>query len=149
MILLIGYGNPLRRDDGLGPALVGRLVMRRPRPDLRPLICHQLTPELSLELAASEVKAVIFADASKLATPGGGATVSSLNEAPGYASAGHSCDPVSLLRLAERLYGRRPPAWLAALPGSDFGFGEGLSGAGRDVLAGAEEQVLELLGNIC
>ncbi len=145
MILLVGYGNPLRRDDGLGPALVESMAGSSGREDLRTLICHQLTPELAGEVADPEVAAVIFADASALPGPQGGALIHSLAPAPDAVAAGHCCSPESVLLLAEHLYGRRPPAWLVALPGADFGFGEGFSGPGRAVLAEARRQALELL----
>ncbi len=145
MILLVGYGNPLRRDDGLGPALVEALVGAGSAENMRTVICHQLTPEVAAEVADPAVTAVIFADASDLPDPQGEVLVQSLEPGPDVSSAGHCSSPESVLLLAEHLYGRRPPAWLVALPGSDFGFGEGLSSQGREVLAEAQRQAQELL----
>ena len=50
--LVIGIGNPLRGDDGVGPLLAEQAGGRS---------VHQLTPELAAELA--ELEAVLFIDA--------------------------------------------------------------------------------------
>ena len=64
MILIISYGNSLRRDDGAGLALGeilekalqsrGRLVKR--------IALHQLDPETSLCVAEQGVSSVVFVD---------------------------------------------------------------------------------------
>jgi Ni,Fe-hydrogenase maturation factor len=57
--LVIGLGNPLRGDDGVGWWLAQRA--RRLRPTPRVLQVRQLTPELCVELAAA--RRVLFIDA--------------------------------------------------------------------------------------
>ena len=61
-VLIVGYGNALRTDDGLGwhaaerlagdPRLAGATVLRR----------HQLTPELALDISLADL--VVLVDAS-------------------------------------------------------------------------------------
>ena len=68
-ILVIGYGNELRGDDGIGPR-VAEAVAARNHPGVRVRIVCQLVPELAAELA--EARTVIFVDA--LMDPDGGAT---------------------------------------------------------------------------
>lgn len=149
MILLIGYGNTLRGDDGLGPALVERLVRCSSRDDLRPVVCHQLTPELALELAAADVDAVLFADAGAAPPPDGEIVqLRPLEPKPAETAVGHFGDPAALLFLAERLYGRCPPAWMITLPGRDFGFSDTLSQAAQEMLAAGEGEALSLLAQL-
>src|SRR5579862_3803538 len=67
-ILIVGYGNPLRRDDALGwhasrllaEALVGK--------DVEVITCHQLTPELAEPL--SRCQRAVFIDADAEGKPG-------------------------------------------------------------------------------
>ena len=83
--LLIGIGNPLRGDDGVGPWLVETWGRRRPRRGavhgaqrgeggdllarLQVRVVDQLVPELAAELAA--VRRVLFVDAWR-GDPGAG-----------------------------------------------------------------------------
>lgn len=64
--LVIGLGNPLRNDDGVGWWLAQRAESQRAAP--RVLMVQQLTPELSLELAV--VRRVLFLDAWLVAAEG-------------------------------------------------------------------------------
>ncbi len=59
MFLVIGYGNELRRDDGIGPR-VARAVADWDIPGVRALAVHQLTPELAVDIA--QAKEVVFVD---------------------------------------------------------------------------------------
>jgi len=149
MILLIGYGNPLRRDDGAGPALAGMIEARGGRIDLRVLTVHQLVPELAQDLAAADVSAVLFLDAS----------VSGCSEEPavsiqplgGVAPSpvvGHHFSPAELLCYAELLRGAALPAWQITIPGTDFGYGEGLSVFSEKNLAAAFEKLQVFLRKI-
>ena len=65
MILLIAYGNPLRRDDGAGHVLADRLekTWRGQGLAVQRLDVLQLTPELATEIADPAVDLVVFADA--------------------------------------------------------------------------------------
>lgn len=142
MILLVGCGNPLRRDDGAGPLLVRLVARRARRADLRTLICHQLTPEIALDLSSPQVTAAIFADASVDTALRG---IIPLREGPSPSHLGHHLSPAALLTLASALYGRRPPAWLVTVPGEDFGFGRGVGRKTRSELARIAEDVLRHL----
>jgi len=130
-ILLIGYGNTLRRDDALG-CLIADAVERWQRPGVRSLSLAQLTPELAAELAAAET--AVFVDARRC-SPSSEPTVQVEPLSPrrdDWASLVHALTPSLLLALCEAAFGRCPRAWQVAVPGSDFSFGEGLSDlAGR------------------
>jgi hydrogenase maturation protease len=145
MIVLIGYGNPLRRDDGTGPALARMIGARCGPAGLRVLTPHQLVPELAECLAEKDVTAVLFLDAcvsesernrKVTARPVEGAAPS-----PAF---GHHFPPAALLLYTELLRGSPLPAWEVSIPGVDFGFGEGLSRQAEENLVAA----YELLENI-
>ena len=61
-ILVIGYGNTLRSDDGVGPR-VAMAVASREWPGFNAIAVQQLTPELAEPLAAAEL--AIFVDARR------------------------------------------------------------------------------------
>lgn len=149
MLLLIGYGNPLRRDDGAGPALAGMLEARSGRTDLRVITVHQLVPELAQDLAAADVKAVLFLDASVSGCSGG--TDVSIQPLGGVGPSpvlGHHFSPVELLCYAELLRGAALPAWQISIPGTDFGYGEGLSASAEKNLAAAFDKLQVFLRKI-
>jgi hydrogenase maturation protease len=61
-VLIIGYGNPLRSDDGVGWQ-AAELLTDDPRlADAQILACHQLTPELAEDV--SRAGFVVLIDAS-------------------------------------------------------------------------------------
>ena len=60
-LLIIGYGNTLRRDDGVGPK-VAEAVAALALPGVRALAYPLLTPELAE--AVSQARVVIFVDAA-------------------------------------------------------------------------------------
>ena len=60
--LIIGYGNPLRGDDGVGWEVASRLAATIPEEAAHIMTVHQLTPELAESV--SEAELVIFIDAS-------------------------------------------------------------------------------------
>jgi hydrogenase maturation protease len=122
-LLVIGYGNELRGDDGAGPRVV-RTVAGWHRPGVRALAVHQLTPELAVELADAE--RVVFVDAA--------VDVSEVFWRPVHATdqparLGHASDPGWLLGLTRALAGRTPEAWLATIPAPELGCRTDLSPA--------------------
>ena len=123
-LLVIGYGNTLRRDDGAGP-WVAEAVAALDLPGVRTLVRHQLTPELADPIAAAGT--VVFVDACAVATAAVG--WGRLAPADSAQILAHAANPATLLALARQLFGRAPEAWLLTVPASDFAFGEGLSPA--------------------
>jgi len=140
-ILVIGYGNTLRRDDSLG-CLIADAVGRWQRPGARSMSLAQLTPELAAELAAAQT--VIFVDARKSSSPSEPTVqVEPLSPCGGdWASLVHALTPSVLLGLCKAVFGKCPESWQVTVPGSDFSFGEGLSdlaGRGMDGALGMIE----------
>jgi hydrogenase maturation protease len=122
-ILIIGYGNPLRGDDALGPYLIGEIAALQ-LPMVRTKAVHQLLPELAAELANHTH--VIFIDAHDGPLPGGVA-ITSIEPSQTSVSFCHRVDAESLLALTRTLYGRKPTAQLLKVAGENFDLREGLS----------------------
>jgi hydrogenase maturation protease len=130
--LVIGIGNRVRTDDGVGSAIIESLGCRR---GVECRVVHQLTPDLAQPVA--EAERVLFVDASIGEHE---MRLTRLTAEPGR-GLGHSMSPAGLLDLAARLYEGAPEAWLLSVPGSDFGFGESLSPQTRARLPEAARQV--------
>ncbi len=132
--LLIGYGNPGRGDDGLGPAFAERIAARG-LPGLAVEVDFQLTADHALTLSKYEL--VIFADAEL-----SGTAPFSLREVTGTTSdslGSHSVTPQGALGLTRLLFGATPEAHIIGIPGASFGkIEEGLSAAAQHNLNAAE-----------
>ncbi|MCC7367879.1 MAG: hydrogenase maturation protease [Chloroflexi bacterium] len=124
--LVVGYGNPLRADDGFGWQAATRLAGQLSETAARVLAVHQLTPELAEDVAQASL--VVFLDIHEGGQPGvlieqaleGG----SGQEVVAFS---HDVDAEAILFLAETLYGHRPPATMLSVGGSDFSYAVGLS----------------------
>jgi hydrogenase maturation protease len=138
-VLVIGYGNALRGDDGIGPAVAAEIAAMA-LPGVRVLAVHQLTPELAANIA--DARRVVFVDA---AVSGDLVTVTRLTAEPTPPSLTHATDPRALLALAGVLEGHAPDAWLVTARGSDFRYKEGLSEAGREQVRHVTHRVRELI----
>lgn len=122
-MLLIGYGNPGRGDDGLGPALVERL-RTLDLPGLALDSDYQLTPEMAADLVAHD--RVVFADATlePLSQP---RLMRIAPRSPARFTS-HGLDPAEVFYLAQNLFAAESEVFVLAIPGTDFGrFHEGLS----------------------
>lgn len=135
-ILVIGYGNPGRLDDGLGPAFAERIQARK-LPDVTVESNYQLNIE-DAELI-SKYDIVVFADASVDANePFDFEPMHSKPPIVGFSS--HSITAESLLGLASELFNATPQAYAMAIRGYDFNeFGECLSDAASQNLVAAVE----------
>jgi Ni,Fe-hydrogenase maturation factor len=67
-VLVVGYGNSLRGDDGAGWHAAARLAADPRLTGARVLARHQLTPELAAEVATASL--VVLVDATTDAPPG-------------------------------------------------------------------------------
>jgi len=123
-ILLIGYGNPGRLDDGLGPAFAEKIQALE-----LPGVAVESNYQLNIEDAdlIAQFDVVVFADASVDAE----APFEFLpleGKAPMVGFSSHSIAAGSLLGLAGELFGATPQAYAMAIRGYGFNeFGEWLS----------------------
>ena len=83
------------------------------------------------------VTGVLFIDAAvdEATIAAGACILEQLADADTASSLGHHLGPATLLLYADRLFDRRPPAWLLRVPGRDFDHGEGLSPVTAQVVA--------------
>lgn len=143
-MLLIGYGNPGRGDDGLGPALSEGMAARGlPGWDID--TDYQLSAEHALAISTHDV--VVFADAEldldepfsfREIEPG----------SPEYLGS-HSLQPSTVLALCQMLYGARPRAFVLGISGKEFGeVSEGLSDTAAHNLDKARTFFLTWVGSL-
>ena len=143
-LLVIGYGNTLRRDDGVGPR-VADAVAALALPGVRALACPLLTPELADPVSRARV--AIFVDAAvdaprevqlrKLA-PAGSSQVMA-----------HAASPATLLALARDVFGHAPQAWWLTIPVEDLGMGEELSPLAQRGFEIAVQEVRNCTEGLC
>jgi hydrogenase maturation protease len=142
MILVIGYGNSLCGDDGIGPRAVERLAEENLLADVECLTAHQLMPELAETISCAD--AVIFVDAAYAETPG---KITCLELAPvnrpdtAPAAFTHHVSPAILLENAQILYGRHPAAYLYTIAGENFELGDSFSSGVELTLPSLLEQL--------
>ncbi len=136
--VVIGIGNPLRGDDGVGWAVVEALDSVTAAWGITAVHAHQLLPELIDDFC--QASQVIFVDASVAGEPGT-ITVTPIQPATNGPAASHQMHPGVLLALGVKLYGRMPTAHLITITGGDFGYTETLS-------APVEQAVTAVLGQI-
>ncbi len=127
--LIVGFGNPLRADDGVGWVVAAQLAEQLgwAPPELEIRTLHQLLPELVDELAAAD--GVVFIDASAT-EPAGTVRIREVDAEPAAEGAHpltHHLSPQKLLGMARDYYGRAPRAFLVTVAGKDFSYGEELS----------------------
>ena len=140
-VLLIGYGNPGRLDDGLGPAL-SEAISHKNFENVTVDANYLLTVEDAAAVAEHDV--VIFADASvncedpfvfQSVTPKVVNTFSS-----------HSIEPEIVLGFAYDLFKAKTKGYTLAIRGHEFDeFGERLSSKAQDNLISAVEFLSKLL----
>ncbi len=141
-VLLIGYGNPGRGDDGLGPALARRIEARA-LPGVTVEIDYQVTVDHALLIAGFGT--VVFADAAVDAA--GPFYFRKLDGGVLPDLGSHSVTPEAALALAGLLFGAAPQGFVLGLGGASFGaMAEGLSPTAADNLDRAEGF---LLGWLC
>jgi hydrogenase maturation protease len=124
--VVIGYGNTLLGDDGIGWRAVEALVERGLPAASAVVTAHQLDPELARTLAV--VKFALFVDAARGGRPGeircAPVTPESCNS-----TFSHQLEPASLLALTRVVYGSAPSAFALTMFGERFDLSEGLSPA--------------------
>jgi hydrogenase maturation protease len=137
--LVIGYGNTLRSDDGVGPR-VAEAVEALHLPGVRTLICQQLSPEHAAPISLAQT--VIFVDASVEAAR----EVQFRRLAPNDSSQllAHAADPRTMLALSRDVFGHVPHAWWLTIPAMSLEFSETLSAQAERGCAEAINRIRKL-----
>jgi hydrogenase maturation protease len=132
-VLVIGYGNPGRLDDGLGPAFARELEQAG---------LAGVTVEADYQLAVEDAQAVadhevvVFVDASLTAPEP--FSFRRIEAKPEAHFSSHVVEPEGVLALARQLFGATTEAYVLGIRGYVFDeFGETISGQARANLASA------------
>jgi hydrogenase maturation protease len=137
-VVVIGYGNPLRRDDGVGWR-VAETIAQRWGERVTVLMGQQPVPEWAAVLAEADVAFIVDASVSV------GPRVRLRRLPPATASEhgrpAHQLGPHYLVWLSQAIYGSAPVTYLLPLPAENLEFGEGLSAP----TARAADQAVRLL----
>lgn len=125
-LLFLGWGNPSRGDDALGPLLCERLAAARGgSAAFEVQQDFQLQVEDALDVAGRTV--VVFIDAAASgAAPFEFVPVAACAD---RSAASHALSPQAVMATAAQVFGAAPPAYLMAVRGDSFGLGAPLSAA--------------------
>jgi hydrogenase maturation protease len=143
-VLVVGYGNALRGDDGVGWHAAARLAGDPRLAGAEVLARHQLTPELATDVARASL--VVLVDARADGGAPGLVSVRRLqpphDAAPGWS---HHLDPAALAGLAGVLYGAVPPVVLVSVGVASLAGGDRLSPAVQRALPGVVDAVARVV----
>ena len=144
--LLIGYGNPLRCDDGVGWFLAHQLYPAYQRAGVQIIAAHQLMPEMAE--AISRASSALFVDAEVGVEPGSWSVIPvPLEHGLALSALVHHLTPGQLLAFTQALYGSAPPGQIMAIVGADFGYGERFSEPVAAILTDVRQHITAFLDN--
>jgi len=126
-VIVIGYGNPNRQDDGVGHYVADRIadkIDQSSNKQIDVLTCHQLEVELIETIKDYDV--VIFVDAQSNERSAN-LEISEVESIYSTSAFTHFMKPSSLIALTECLYKKKPKALLVSINGYSFDFGTDLS----------------------
>ena len=145
-ILIYGYGNPGRQDDGLGNAFVQRLEEWVDNEHISGFEFdsnYQLNIEDAANIADKDL--VVFVDASEeeihdfILTP--------VDDSAKVTFTTHAASPGYIVHLCRKLYSQAPPAYLLHIKGFEWEFKEGLSLMAQSNLEKSLEGMKAILKN--
>ena len=142
-ILIVGYGNALRSDDGLGWHAAALLADDPRLGGAQVLWQHQLTPELAYDI--SQASLAVLIDVSVEQEPGA-ISVRRLDASPGNSSAwSHHVDPAALVSLARELWNAAPDVFVVSVGAASLEVGDRLSPAVAAALPAVVDAVVALV----
>jgi hydrogenase maturation protease len=140
-VLFIGYGNPGRLDDGLGPALAARVEALSLK-GMTVEADYQLAVENALDVSRHDI--VIFADAAVRGKEP--FFFKEIHPRSPLSLRSHSVSPEAVLFFAERLFQSRTKAYVLGIRGYEFnGYNEKLSERAEKNLEEAFQFVAKLV----
>lgn len=144
--LVIGYGNSLRQDDGVGWRAADLLAERLNGIEAEILCCRQLTPELVAKLETQRM--AIFLDAS-IDRPFQSVTLTSIRPKPQSDGFSHHLTPERLMGLAQAVYGHAPPGFVVTAGLKDFALSERLTENGEACAARMADLSFQIIVGLC
>jgi hydrogenase maturation protease len=141
-VLVVGYGNPLRGDDGVGWRVAETIVSDPRLAGARVMTAHQLLPELAVELG--EAGLAVLVDA-RLGEPPGSISVKHVAPCAEGSPFGHHLTPAALAALALTVAGRSADVVVVSIGINATEPGTGLSHAVADAVPAVREVVADLV----
>src|SRR5664279_3121016 len=142
-ILIVGYGNTLRRDDGLGRRAAERVADDPRLRGARVLWQHQLTPELAVDF--SNASLVVLIDVSE-ADEAGAISVRRVDPTSAAGSAWtHHLEPAALVAMARDLWNASPAVFVVSVGAASLEVGDGLSSVVERALPAVVDAVAEIV----
>lgn len=138
-ILIYGYGNIGKQDDGLGVYFAEAMEQWVHEKGIKNIFFdtnYQLNIEDSLLMVDKDI--VLFADASR---SGPTFTLKKLSAKKYYPALTHSMSPENLIYLCKKLYNKTPKVTLLAIKGYKWNIREGLSSHAKTNLEKALFQI--------
>ncbi|CAK8715477.1 Hydrogenase maturation protease [Candidatus Electrothrix laxa] len=139
-VLVYGFGNPGREDDGAGVALAEK-IRAAALPGVTTDSNYQLNAEDALLLTEHDI--IIFADATR--NPVDGFRFSRLEPDPSVSFTTHAMSPGSVLALCSQLYGKTPPVYMLEIAGTSFELCEGMTAEAAENTVAATRFLTTLL----
>ena len=144
-MLIYGYGNPGRQDDGLGPALVSKL-----EPWLKANGYENVITDSNYQLNIEDADVihdkdlVIFADATL--NDIGSYKLDLLEPSPKVEFTMHAVSPAYVLNLCQSIYKRTPETYLLQIKGYEWKFLEEITSQAAENLEKAFLFLKEFVG---
>jgi hydrogenase maturation protease len=124
-IMIVGYGNPMCGDDGVGWHAAQVLADTLEVDDVEILACHSLTPMLFDPVR--QVDLVIFLNSCTDDLPGQLTFRAVKSRIPNTGSRRRHLNPQALLSCVQELYGTSPRGLMITMGGENFNYGDDLS----------------------
>ena len=143
-ILVYGYGNPGRQDDGLGVAL-SEIIENWARENNIITLHTDSNYQLNIEDASliSKFNLVIFADASKEDIEGYSYT--RLKPSAKVDFTMHSVSPAFILKLCDEVYNKKPLTYLLHIRGYEWEFMQEMTPEARQNLEDAAQFMKKII----
>jgi hydrogenase maturation protease len=147
VFLIIGYGNTLRSDDGLGPYVIDELrkSLDLEQGQVRLLDLPQLDPVLLPEFMNVDILIFIDVRYDESDKPILLKQVAPSPESISPAHTTHHLKVPELLRLAKDWYDAAPECYMVLMKGYDFTIGEQLSTKGLKAAEQARKLIIKMI----
>jgi hydrogenase maturation protease len=129
-LYIVGFGNPHRRDDGIGSYIVRQLKSAlKSYATIGFLSVRHPEPSIVADLQGADQ--ILFVDATIKELPDGWQLNRIEPELEMLPYTTHHFTPTVILGMIQMLYGQSPPAWVLTVEGCDFGFGRRLTSTAK------------------
>lgn len=146
-ILIFGYGNSGRQDDGIGIEMVKQIksvLAKKTNVNMHYYFDTQLNMEDALRISDMDIVFFIDASAEEIKS----VTISKIYPSePKSCFSFHSFSPGFILKLCQKIYKKSPKVFLVLVKGYKWDVKEGLSFKGRENMAEAINRMIKLLQN--